>query len=125
MNEMNDNQEKPLKTQDQVLKEIYQNETNPVNDFLEEVRLFTKRFAQNFGYYDINDAISFTNSNNLSWKDEAVAFSAWYDNLMILVWNSITDHINNKVPLKKLVDILNDEKYYDLKINPSRIKINI
>lgn len=120
---MNKNLENPIKTQDQIIKELFRKEESPVNDFLEEVRLFSKRSAQNYGYYNIQDAISFLNSDNLSWKKESLLFVKWYDNLMNLVWDSILDHINNGAPLKKMIDIINDEKYYDLNIIPSRIKI--
>lgn len=122
---MNTN-EKQLKTQKQILLEIYQNEDNPVNNLLEEIRLFSKRTAQNYGYYDISDVLSFSNSKNPQSKEESNILISWYDNLMNLVWSSIKDHINNGVPLIKLEDIIKHDKYFEVEIGtPSRVKINI
>lgn len=122
---MNTN-EKQLKTQKQILQEIYQNEDNPVNNLLEEIRLFSKRTAQNYGYYDISDVLSFSNSKNPQSNEESNILISWYDNLMNLVWSSIKDYINNGVPLIKLEDIIKHDKYFEVEIGtPSRVKINI
>lgn len=79
-----------------------------LTDYLEQLSALMDNVATQKSYDDTISCVSYLNSTNLTWKNEAVVFNAWRDS----VWNYLYEQqvlILNKTRTIPAIDVLNAE----------------
>lgn len=87
--------EELLAFQSQLQSEGYNN-NKLISEYMTKLDVFIDSKAQEKGYNNSLSIITYTNSCNLTWKQEAEHFCSWRDSVWEYIFNEITKMKNNE-----------------------------
>lgn len=75
------------------------NRNKSIDDFIRFVNSHMNFIAREYGYNSILEAISFSSSENMRWRNEAMSFISWRDKTLTLLYKNIKDFNDRKIDL--------------------------
>lgn len=82
---------------------VTQSQQQEILNFQGFVYNFLDETSVTFGYFDIQDAISYYNSGITAWRNEAIAFNTWRDNTVTLMYSNINGFTASGITLPSLI----------------------